>query len=157
MRRGRAPCVEPGWVQARASASGLLGALLPMLQRGEVEGDVCALQDKEMGQENNCSPLSSAPTIRLPQGMAEVANVPWVNFTEGCKEHQGLECAMLARPQPSLLARAPRRCFHVRFEERGWVIGDGLPSLESPSGHLPSRPARSTCAARSPAQSPRRC
>lgn len=56
---------------------------------------------------------------------------------------------MLAQTQPSLLARAPRRCFHVTFEERRWVIGDGLTSLESPSGHLPSHPARGTCAARS--------
>lgn len=51
-------------MQARASALGFLGALIPMLHRGEVEGDVCALQDKEMGQEKNCSPLSSAPTIQ---------------------------------------------------------------------------------------------
>lgn len=50
-------------MQARASALGFWGALIPMLHRGEVEGDVCALQDKEMGQEN-CSLLSSAPTIQ---------------------------------------------------------------------------------------------
>lgn len=56
---------------------------------------------------------------------------------------------MLARTQPSLLARVPRSCFHVTFEERRWVIGDGLTSLEGPSGHLPSCPARGTCAARS--------
>lgn len=28
------------------------------------------------------------------------------------------------------------------FEERRWIIGNGLRSLESPSGHLPARPAQ---------------
>lgn len=35
--------------------------------------------------------------------------------------------------------------FHYTFEERHWIIGNGSGSPESPSGHLPARPAHSTC------------
>lgn len=35
--------------------------------------------------------------------------------------------------------------FHYSFEERHWIIGNGSRSPESPSGHLPARPAPSTC------------
>lgn len=43
-----------------------------------------------------------------------------------------------ALPPPA----APARRFRVTFEERRWIIGNGLRSPESPSGHLPARPAR---------------
>lgn len=35
--------------------------------------------------------------------------------------------------------------FHYTFEERHGIIGNGSASPESPSGHLPARPAHSTC------------
>ena len=57
------------------------------------------------------------------------SHAPRVNLT-------GLACAVLAQAQPSLLPR------HLPFEERRWIIGNGFGSPESPSGHLPARPAQ---------------